>query len=311
MKEGSTTKNNIDLFGKDPWVTSFEGSYLLILSIENDTKIVISRFADVKLTQKIEEKIVWHPEDCCDHSKLLWAPELHTFSNFSDKWYIYYTACNGVNENHRMYVLESNTKDPLGEYHEVGKIADPKNDHWAIDLTVLEHENNLYAIWSGWERDDIGFPQNLYIAKMANPWNLESERVCISKPEFEWERNVAAINEGPQILKYRDHTYLTYSADASWTSHYKLGILTLLGKDVMDPKAWIKHPLPVFETGSTSVPGPGHASFINEEEKNSGYIIYHAKVHEHPGWDRRIHVQQFDYDENGFPNFGCPKPKFS
>jgi GH43 family beta-xylosidase len=53
----------------------------------------------------------------------VWAPELHYLSG---KWYIYYaaTTCDNNNANHRMFVLEGNSQDPLGSYTDKGKIYD-------------------------------------------------------------------------------------------------------------------------------------------------------------------------------------------
>ena len=66
------------------------------------------------------------------------------------KWYIYYAADDGQNENHRMFVLESETDDPLGEYVDKGMMD--TSGRWAIDGTTLQKEDgSLYFIWSGWE----------------------------------------------------------------------------------------------------------------------------------------------------------------
>jgi GH43 family beta-xylosidase len=46
----------------------------------------------------------WH-----SYSKELWAPELHFIKG---KWYMYFAADDGNNNNHRIYVLENPTADP-------------------------------------------------------------------------------------------------------------------------------------------------------------------------------------------------------
>ncbi len=83
----------------------------------------------------------------------------------------------------------------------------------SIDLTVLETDNRLYAVWSGWEENanTDRTPQHLYIAEMENPWTISSNRVKISSPEESWERGTElAINEGPQVLENEDGEIFYY-----------------------------------------------------------------------------------------------------
>lgn len=70
------------------------------------------------------------------YSKELWAPEIHFIQG---KWYFYFAADDGNNLNHRMYVLENNSADPMqGEWIFKGKVVD-NSDKWAIDGDVFEH----------------------------------------------------------------------------------------------------------------------------------------------------------------------------
>ena len=300
----SKFRKNNSFFGQDPWVTPYNDTFLLIQSAQNDTQITIQQFRDPLLKHKLKEVTIWAPEVSSGHSKMIWAPELHMFQAFSDKWYVYFSASNGSNENHRMYVLESRTPDPLGPYREIGKIAD-KTDTWAIDLTVLEYKEKLYAIWSGWETRTGDFPQNLYIAHMSNPWTIAGDRVCISQPEYEWEKSIEAINEGPQVLRKGKNLFITYSADASWTPAYKLGMLSFSGGNILSPTSWSKNPKPIFEMGTTSIYGPGHASFITHADND--YIVYHHKVSKTSGWERQIKVQRFNWSPSEMPLLGFPQ----
>ena len=49
----------------------------------------------------------------------------------------------------------------------------------------------LYFIWSGWE-GDTNVRQNLYIARMSNPWTIDSNRVEIARPTHSWKRTIPA-----------------------------------------------------------------------------------------------------------------------
>ena len=117
------------------------------------------------------------------YSKELWAPEVMYLQG---KWYAYFAADDGDNNHHRMYVLENASPDPMkGEWTFKGQINDSTNK-WAIDGDVYEYNNQLYMVWSGW-KDDINGEQDIYIAKMSNPWTISSPRVRISKPKYDWE----------------------------------------------------------------------------------------------------------------------------
>jgi GH43 family beta-xylosidase len=279
--------------GQDPWVVVHEGgAMLLVSSARNDRQIVIKRFSDLRRMDSNEETVIWDPRGKGDHADQIWAPELHRVAG---KWYVYYAACDGENQNHRMYVLEAD--HPLGPYREMGKICDPRHDTWAIDMTVLEHDGGLYALWSGWEGESDYFPQNLYIAPMSDPWTISGERRLISRPEHDWEMSVAPINEGPEILHNagQNKLFVVYSADASWSQAYKMGMLELVGSDVMDPASWRKLPQPIFIGG-------GHGCFI--EDGSGRHLVYHRKMSPEPGWaDREIRSQRFIWDADGYPVF--------
>jgi GH43 family beta-xylosidase len=279
--------------GQDPYVVPFEGSLLLIQSTLNDHRISILEFRDLAHMSDFEEFHIWAPGRKSDHGRQIWAPELH---RIGWRWYVYYAASNGENRDHRTYVLEAD--HPLGPYHELGQVFDPVHDTWAIDLTVLRHNRRLYAVWSGWEGIDDGFPQNLYIAPMANPWTISGERTLVSTPEHDWELSVAAINEGPQILRNPalDKLFIVYSADASWTSAYKMGLLEWVGGDVTDASSWVKLAKPIFTGG-------GHGCFVDID--NTLYAIYHRKLTADPGWsDRVIRYDPVTWDANGYPVIG-------
>ena len=275
--------------GQDPWIVPYEGEFLLIQSSHDDRRIVIHRFADLGRIDDNEQHVVWEPRGG-DHARELWAPELH---HLAGRWYVYYAASDGDNVNHRMYALEAD--HPLGPYREIGKVSDPKHDVWAIDMTVLDHDGVLYALWSGWETIDAGFPQNLYIAAMSDPATIAGERQLISEPEYDWERSDAALNEGPEVLRNPEtgQLFVVYSADASWTTAYKMGVLEWTGGDVGRRESWRKRPEPILTGG-------GHGCFVDAGGHH--YAAYHRKTIPEPGWaDREIVVQPLAWDPDGYP----------
>ncbi len=300
--------------GEDPWVVKYKGFYYVCLSGGGNEAGFITVSKSTSPVRMGEKVMVWNAPKGKWNSACVWAPELHHIGN---KWYIYYAAGkSGPPYRHqRSGVLESLTEDPQGAYIEksILKTGDDPNDQiktiWAIDLTVATINKQLYAIWSGWEKNvsTDKTSQHIYIAKMSNPWTISSERVKISSPDLPWETGGELdLNEGPQVLQKNGNTFIVYSTRESWLKTYRLGMLRL--KDAkaspLDPIAWIKKG-PVFQ-GTEEVMGVGHASFITSPDDKEDWIFYHSKKTERPGWQRDIRLQKFSWDVNGEPIFGKP-----
>lgn len=288
----------------DPFVIRAGGYYYYTYS--DGSNIGIRKSKELQGIGVGENNIVWISDPSTEYSKEVWAPELHYVRG---KWYIYFAADDGKNENHRMYVLEGGTdsENPLGEtYKFKGKIFD-KTDKWAIDGTVLEvDKDSLYFVWSGWEGDTNG-KQNLYIAPMSDPWTISGERVLISTPTYDWEALGMPINEGPQILVKGKNIMIVYSSSGSWTENYCLGLLVNNTKDMLNPNNWIKKSEPVFkgtiESGSFGV---GHGSFVKSPSGKEDWIVYHGMT-DGIGWHHRdVRMQKFTWDKENLPVFGVP-----
>ncbi|MDU4694773.1 MAG: family 43 glycosylhydrolase [Paenibacillus sp.] len=233
----------------------------------------------------------------------IWAPELHYIHG---AWYIYYAMDDGDNVNHRMYVMENTSADPTqGVWKQKGQITDSTN-RWAIDGTVLPLDDQLYFIWSGWE-GDVNVSQNLYIARMSNPWTIDSERVEIARPTYAWETNHSPhVNEGPQVAVRNGTINLVYSASGSWTNDYCLGLITAdVTSDLLNPASWQKRAEPIFASGN-GLYGPGHHSFTTSPDGTEDWIVYHVAKYKDAGWNREVRAQSFTWNEDNTPNLGVP-----
>ncbi|MBN1292309.1 MAG: glycoside hydrolase family 43 protein [Candidatus Latescibacteria bacterium] len=297
--EVHTIINPVAPDGHDPWVTQKGGVYYYCYSQKGG--IWVNRSRTIQNAVQFRGIEIWRPEPGTPYSKEIWAPELH---NIRDRWYVYFAADDGKNENHRMYVLESDTGNALGKYTFMGKIAD-SSDKWAIDGTVLNFDGNLYFIWSGWEGEK-NVQQNLYIARMKDPVSVKGNRVLLSQPDYDWEKiGNPLINEGPQVLHHHSDVFIIYSASGSWTDDYCLGQLRLTGTDPLNPESWHKKMTPVFGSTAT-VFGPGHASFTKSPDGSEDWIVYHAAKFSGAGWNRNTRMQPFIWDIDGNPCFGYP-----
>ena len=227
-------------------------------------------------------------------------------------------------------MIENGAADPFtGSWTFKGKLSDA-SDKWAIDGSVFEDGKKLFYIWSGWEGDRNG-TQSIYIARLKNPWTVESQRVRVSTPERPWEKigdhyaGLAAemnpgmateepphidVNEGPEVLQHAGKIFLIYSASACWTDYYELGMLEAsAGSDLLDPASWKKSALPVFwQSPSAHAFGTGHNGFFESPDGKQNWIIYHANPESNQGCGgkRSPRAQPFTWNADGTPNFGRP-----
>ena len=261
--------------GQDPWVVFHDGEFLLVQASNVHRRIVVKRFSDLSRMGCNKETVIWAASGSTRHLRQLWAPELHEIDR---RWFAYFTGSDGRPGSHRTYALGAET--PLGPYEWLGPVRDPSHDVWAIDLTVFRHDGRLYAVWSGWEGPCDGFPQNLYMAPMADPWTISGERRCLSRPDHPWEMSVAAVNEGPEVVRNPEtgRLFVVYAADASWTQSYKMGLLAWSGGDVDDPASWLKSPVPWFGGG-------GHGCVVDTPA--ASYLVYHRTISGDPGCAHR------------------------
>ncbi|MCC9166902.1 glycoside hydrolase family 43 protein [Pontibacter harenae] len=299
--------------GADPWVIKKDGYYYYCGSGMGGIYISKSR----KLTEPGERVVVWRPPAESWNSHNIWAPELHFFNG---KWYIYYAAAKkagGPFLYQQSGVLESASEDPFGAYLDKGRvytgdnIQDTSSVKWAIDLTPLSLNGQLYALWSGWENnaETDRTKQHLYIARMSNPWTISSNRVRISSPTEPWETGGELdLNEGPQVLKHQGKVFIIYSTRESWLKEYRLGQLALSDTTLspMEPASWVKSG-PVFQ-GNDQVFGVGHCSFTKSPDGTEDWIAYHTKKSTAPGWNRDIRLQEFTWHADGSTDFGEPIP---
>lgn len=165
--ESDSFQNPILETGADPWMVEHEGLYYYCFS-DNKTSIYVTVASSPLDLARAEEVLVWRAKSGQPYSHQTWAPELY---HLDGRWYIYFAASNGRNSTHRLYVLEAD--QPQGPYRFKGQIS-PATDRWAIDGTIIEHDDGeRYFVWSGWDgRTNI--QQNLYISRMLNPWTLAS-----------------------------------------------------------------------------------------------------------------------------------------
>jgi GH43 family beta-xylosidase len=288
--------------GEDPWVVSHDDRLYYCTVDRAKRKVLVATFDDITGMADATPVPVWpSPRSHVPPYEEIWSPELH---RLDARWYIYLSLYDGNHGHERIHVLEGASDDPQGEYV-YGARLEAATDRWSIDGSVLQlPDGRRFLVWSGWDGHENS-SQNIYIASMASPSALGSDRVCISRPEYDWERRgYPWVNEGPQPLVHDGRVFVVFSASGSWTDDYCLGLLTLAGEDPLDPESWVKRAQPVFSRTET-ITGPGHACFLHDA--GGDWLIYHAARSTGAGWARQVRAKRFSWRADGSPEFGRPE----
>ena len=292
--------------GQDPSVVTYQGWYYFTQTSPQSDYITIRRARSIKSLAAATKTVVWHGgtagSPCCEW----WAPELHYIDG---SWYIYTTADNGNNDNHRLQVLQA--RDPLGPYTYKGQLTTP-GDHWSIDPSPLQlPDGRLYLTWSGWP-DDVNGVQNIYIAQLANPWTITGPRTLLSTPTYSWELNSGTVpvkvNESPEPLVHGGRVFVTYSGSGCWTPDYALGLLSApAGANLMDASLWAKSASPVFASNpAAGIYGPASNGFFTSPDGRQTWMVFHAvnDPNGNCGLERDVYAQPITWSASGFPQLG-------
>jgi GH43 family beta-xylosidase len=310
-------RNPVVLQRADPWVYKHSDDYYYFTaSVPEFDRIELRRSLTIQGLAEAETVICWRKYDIGPMSKNIWAPEIHYID---DKWYIYFAAARADETNdgmfdHRMFVLENASANPLeGEWIEKGQLI-VDWESFSLDATTFEHRGVRYLVWA--QKDPAIYGNsNLYMAPLASPWTIEGPQVCLTQPDYEWEKIGYLVNEGAAVIIRNGRVFISYSASAT-DHHYCMGLLWAdENSDLMDPANWHKSPVPVFGTDEESGQyGPGHNSFTIGEDGETDILIYHARNYKEiegdPLYDpnRHMRAQVIRWDADGMPVFGKPVP---
>ena len=292
--------------GQDPSVVVSGGWYYFTQTSPDASYITIRRARSIKTLAAAPKTVVWRGgsagSPCCEW----WAPELH---HIGGAWYIYTAADNGSNDNHRLQVLQA--RGPLGPYTYKGQLTTP-GGHWSIDPSPLQlPDGRLYLMWSGWP-DDVNGVQNIYIARLSDPWTITGPRTLLSTPTDPWELHSGTVpvkvNESPEPLVHNGTVFVTYSGSGCWTPDYALGLLSAsVGANLMDATAWTKSAGSVFHSNpSAGIYGPASNGFFTSPDGRQTWMAFHAvnDPNGNCGLERDVYAQQVTWSASGIPQFG-------
>lgn len=284
----------------DPYLTYYKGNYYLA---ETDSGSIYMRTSPTigGLLGADRTAVFTTTDPAADQQ--VWAP---SFMIINDHWYLYYTASDGTDANHRMYALESTATVssgavPSGGYILKGKVADTANDTWAIDGLPFQTNGAWYFVYSG---ANGATTNQLFVAPMSNPWTISGTRTYLPA-----SGGCSEVREAPSILQRNGKTFLVYSTCDTGKPDYQLWMQSLNdGQDPLVAGNWHQYPNAVFaRNDATGAYAPGSNNFFTSPDGTQDWIAYHAKNTTTFTYDgRTTRAQKFTWNSDGTPNFGSP-----
>ncbi len=297
----------------DPYVIKKDGQYYFTASYPAYDRILLRSAQTLDALAGAEEVEVWHKHETGMMSKNVWAPELHYLDG---RWFLYFAAGEAEEQwKIRPYVLECAGQDPLRDtWIERGPMKAADADEFSfrafsLDATIFESDGKRYYVWA--EKVGVGkMISNLYIAEMESPYKLKTVQVLLTTPDYDWERVMYWVDEGPAVLKRNGNIYLTFSSSGTGAC-YCVGMMRAKeGTDLLDPRSWEKLRYPVLQTDEEKgIFGPGHNSFTKSEDDTKDIMIVHYRQYSEiigdSLFDPNRHAKRIEvkWDENDFPTF--------
>ena len=292
--------------GADPWVIYKDGYYYMVTV--SGVSVYCYKSPTLDGLAYVDGVAIWTaPQNAAInetnkmYSAEIWSPELHyveadEFGAENAGWWLYFSADDGENTNHRLYCVRALTDDACGQYgspvtkefNVPVKMVVYNDAQWAIGQSLLRVGGKTYLTWTGeLDRGTANHHQTLNIAKLVNPYTIEGTGNVICVAEYDWETKGYAYNAEtgasyPKVVEGATAVYgdngeimIIYSASGYWTNYYCLATLVLIeNADPLYKDSWIKATEPVF-THQNGVFGPGHAAYTTDAAGNR-WMIYHA-----------------------------------
>jgi len=282
--------------GPDPFLTFYSGNYYLGTTQGGSLKLWRAPTLGGLLTA--DAVTVWTDTDTTRNQQI-WAPSFYLFDGH---WYLYYTADDGIDDHHRLQVIESDGTDPLGPYHYKAKLVPPgAENYWAIDPVILIQTGKKYMVWSGAGSEGHNV---LYVAPMSNAWTISGARVYLAAAG-----GCPEVREAPAILQHDGTTFLSYSTCDTGKPDYQLWMLRLAsGADPLVAKNWQQVSGAVFARNDAGgVFGPGSNGFFKSPDGSEDWLVYHGKNTATVTYGRRTtRAGKIRWQADGTPDFGMP-----
>ena len=275
----------------DPVLFKWEGSWYYIATSDNtdDVGFFVRKADTVEelFAPGIEEHLILDYDEEKDRVQTFWAPEFHVIGG---ELYLLF-ALGGKVWAPQSYVMKLKKGGEIinpADWEEPVRVRKMDGtflaeDAITLDMTFFRGKRASYYAWS-W-RKHIGTPLDsgsmIYVATVdeANPYQLTSEPVLLTRPVYNWENRGRTINnEGPYPLVLGDTLYLMYSGGSANGESYAVGYMKAdLNDDLLKEESWTQSLTPVmFSEFVPDIYGPGHNS-VYWDEDGKVWNAYHAK----------------------------------
>ena len=200
-------------------------------------------------------------KDNTTESIFFWAPEVY---HLGGKYIMYYSA------NEHLYVATGNS--PKGPFKQVGgyQMQDLLGDEKCIDSHVFFDDDGTAWLFFVRYNDNICIWQCRLAEDYITPVQGTLKK-CIAGSQA-WEQVEGRVNEGPNVIKYKNTYYLTYSGNGYQSQNYAVGYATTRNITRGD---WTKYENNPILCRRDELVGTGHHSIFTDKEGNMR-IVFHA-----------------------------------
>lgn len=271
----------------DPNIFLWHGSYYFIATddtTQGNLCFYVRKAEKVEDLEHAEEHLILDNTMYEELKVFLWAPEFH---QIGEDLYLLFASSQGEFIQIRSLMMKLKTGgNPLKAEDWEEPVVVLKQDDTplfdkgiTLDMTYFAVDNKHYVIWAQRQFIPVDTGSFLYIASIQaeKPWQLTSEPVLITKPDYGWENNQTFVDEGAYAIVQEDKLYVTFSG-ALVNATYCVGLLSIdRDENLLDPSNWRKHNYPILTSRTFDGEfGPGHNSYVIDEEGNL-LNVYHAR----------------------------------
>lgn len=293
----------------DPCITKWKDKYYFISTNDLDREHTIyireaDSIPELITAQQIKILDAYTYPHLVD---LLWAPELHIIN---DRLYVFHAGtAKGFWEEqcHVMALKEGGNPTVAADWEMPVRVIKKDGSYLygeqgiTLDMTHFEAGGVHYVCWSQRQFKPVDQGAWLYIACVDpdKPWQLTTDPVLLSMPEYSWANNHTFVDEGPFALFRDGKIYLTFSS-AAVDSTYVVGLMTAdPNTDLTNPDNWVKENYPLLSSRSVEGEfGTGHNAYVTDDD-GLVWNTYHAR----PGVDgpRSSGIRRVHFNVEGFP----------
>lgn len=265
----------------DPYILQEKGVYYAY-GTSSDEGIEVFASTDLTKWKRLGWALRATRASC---SKWFWAPEVYRVNG---RYLMYFSG------NERIRAAWSDS--PTGPFNEIysGPLFPEEGN---IDHHLyIDEDGKPYIFFVRFEQGNL-----IYSCELETDLTTMKRQTLnfVSRPEQNWEKVQAVVNEGPFVVKHKDTYYLTYSGNDYRSKDYAIGVLT--SSNINGP--WEKATYNPILHKPQQLVGVGHHSFFRDK-KGRLRIVFHAhssreKVHPR---DTHIGFVHFTRNPDGGPD---------